>query len=236
MHTTVLLNNKYTNCTRSPHTISRRSHIRMSTRILPVTCQRGHVVTSSSGTMMTIPRLYVFIFFRNGSEVPVLVCEPVTVVKHNCTFFFMFNFFPALFKFSNTVRPVLSRVQHWECHTIVNIESFRSEDIYWHDFTELIYWCNGSIMNTDFSSYVQEHVFLRYFTDVWKHTSTRLLHYPRISSSSSRSRTYLSQGYGGYMVYILVVVEMCIHYSSNGLGRDCPDSSVEGLCTVYLTC
>jgi hypothetical protein len=42
------------------------------------------------------------------------------------------------------------------------------------------------------------------------------LHLPRISRSSSRSRTYLSQGYGGYMVCILVVVEMCIHYSSNG--------------------
>ncbi len=73
----------------------------------------------------------------------------------------------------------------------------------------------------NFNVYVQEHIywldsdicrlvqielrFLRYFTDAWEYTSTRLLHLPRISSSSSRSTTYLSQGYGGYMVYILVV-------------------------------
>jgi hypothetical protein len=43
----------------------------------------------------------------------------------------------------------LIRVQHWECCTIVDIESFHSEHIYWRDFVELIYWCNGSIMNIE---------------------------------------------------------------------------------------
>jgi hypothetical protein len=40
------------------------------TRILPVTFHRGHVVTSSPGTILTVPRLHVFIFFRNGSYFP----------------------------------------------------------------------------------------------------------------------------------------------------------------------
>ncbi len=53
----------------------------------------------------------------------------------------------------------LSRVQHWECCTIVDIQSFRSEHIYWCDFAELIYWRNGSIMNTNCSAYVQEHIY-----------------------------------------------------------------------------
>ena len=87
----------------------------------------------------------------------------------------------------------LSRVQHWGCHTIVNIESFRSEHIYWRDFAELIWWCNGSIMNTEFQPLCSrahllvrfirlvqsEFWFLRYFIDAWKYTSTRRLHLPK---------------------------------------------------------
>jgi len=57
---------------------------------------------------------------------------------------------------------------------------------------EYIYWRESSI------SCRGEFRFLRYFTDVWKYTSSRLLHLPRISSSSSWSRTYLSQGFFSY--------------------------------------
>jgi hypothetical protein len=58
-------------------------------RILPVTFHRGHVVTSSSGTTLTIARLHVCIFFRNGSGFPVWV----PVVKHSTFCFFMLYFF-----------------------------------------------------------------------------------------------------------------------------------------------
>jgi hypothetical protein len=62
-------------CTRSPHTISRRVHISkcstyFASHISP--WSRYHLL---AGMMLTIPRLHVCIFFRNGSGVPVLVCE-----------------------------------------------------------------------------------------------------------------------------------------------------------------
>jgi hypothetical protein len=118
-------------------------------------------------------------------------------------------------------RTALSRVQHWGCHTIVNIESFRFGT---HLLVQWVYHehrlqrlCSRAHLLARFRGLVQsEFRLLRCFTDAWKYTSTRILHLPRISISSSRSRTYLPQGYGGYMVYILVVVEMCFHYSSNG--------------------
>jgi hypothetical protein len=64
------------------------------------------------------------------------------------------------------------------------------ECIYWHD-------C--------FPSRTEQVSFLSYFTDSWGYTSTWLSHRPRIVISSSWSTTYLSQGYHGYMVYILIV-------------------------------
>ena len=57
-------------------------------RSLSVTFHRGHVVISSPGTMLTIPRLQVFLFFSERFGGPRL-CEPVPVVKQNCTFCFM---------------------------------------------------------------------------------------------------------------------------------------------------
>jgi hypothetical protein len=96
---------------------------------------------------------------------------------------------------------------------ICNIESFRSEHIYWRDFAKLIYWCNGSIINTELQrtstvAILPSHAERDSISSLlhrWGYTSTRLFHLPRIASYSLRSTTYLSQGYGGYMVYILVV-------------------------------
>ncbi len=42
-----------------------------------------------------------------------------------------------------------------------------------------------------------EFRFLRYFTHVWKYTSTTLLHSPRTASSSSRFTIYIAQGHRG---------------------------------------
>ena len=71
-------------------------------RSLSVTFHRGHVVTSSSGTTLTIARLHVCIFFRNVSGFPVWM----PVVQHNCTFLFYVEFFfRHSSSFQTTTRP-----------------------------------------------------------------------------------------------------------------------------------
>ncbi len=74
--------------------------------------------------------------------------------------------------------------------------------------TELHRLCSRSLLLTWFIRLVQsEFRFLRYFTDTWGYTSTRLLQLPRtqVVSFSSRTTTYFSQGYRGYVMYILLV-------------------------------
>ena len=74
--------------------------------------------------------------------------------------------------------------------------------------TELHRLCSRSLLQTWFIRLVQsEFRFLRYFTDTWGYTSTRLLQLPRtqVASFSSRTTTYFSQGYRGYVMYILLV-------------------------------
>jgi hypothetical protein len=74
--------------------------------------------------------------------------------------------------------------------------------------TELHRLCLRSLLLTWFIRLVQsEFRFLRYFTDEWGYTSTRLLQLPRtqVASFSSRTTTYFSQGYRGYVMYILLV-------------------------------
>ena len=76
MHTAVLLKQQIRQLAHGRRTQFHGVCISASAaRILPVTFHRGHVITSSPGWMLTIPRLHVCIFFRNGSGVPVLVCE-----------------------------------------------------------------------------------------------------------------------------------------------------------------
>jgi hypothetical protein len=96
---------------------------------------------------------------------------------------------------SHFYNTTLRRVQHWGCHNIVNIESLRSDHIYCRDFTELIYWCNGSIINTELKhtstvvilSSHPKRVSISSLLHRWGYTSTRLFHLPRIASYSSRS-------------------------------------------------
>jgi hypothetical protein len=116
---------------------------------------------------------------------------------------------------------VLIRVQHWGSLNITNIEkqSFRSGHIYWCDWSIIIIELQRQYSRTYLLSWFihlvkNEFWFLRYFTDVWEYKSTRQLHHdlPRtqVVSFSSWSTTYLSQGYRGYVMFVLLVSKSVI--------------------------
>jgi hypothetical protein len=96
-----------------------------------------------------------------------------------------------------------TRAQHWGSLTIDKIEpqSFLSGLLYWCDWSIIIIkklrLCSRSHPMTWFIHLVQSQFLIPSLLHRWGYTSTRLLHRPRITSSSIRSTTCLFQGYGG---------------------------------------